>query len=193
MYPSQRMFSKIWQGTTGRSLLFLLCLILTALACSEADLILEEDASPPVDPSLTDAEKLTRLAAELDGEIALVTWVVDGDTVEIELDGQERRVRYIGIDTPERDEDFYQAATEFNIELVKDKEVVLVRDVSDTDRFGRLLRYVYLADGTHVNEAIIAAGYAVSVTFPPDVTFVDTFRSLERQARADGLGLWGEE
>ena len=48
----------------------------------------------------------------------------------------------------------------------------------------------YLADGTHVNEAIIAAGYAVAVTFPPDVAFVDRFRQLERQARDEDLGLW---
>ena len=129
------------QTRYSRLMIFGLILILTMLACSEADLLPEEVTSIP-DSILTEAEQLEQLAADLNGDIALVTWVIDGDTVEAEIDGEEFRVRYIGIDTPERDEDFYQEATDLNIELVKNEEVVLVQDVSDTDRFGRLLRYV---------------------------------------------------
>jgi hypothetical protein len=108
------------------------------------------------------------------------------------MDGQSFRVRYIGVDTPERDALFYNEATAANRQLVEGQTVTLVKDVSETDRFGRLLRYVYLEDGTFVNAELVQQGYAVMVTFPPDVAYQKTFQALEREAREARRGLWDD-
>lgn len=126
------------------------------------------------------------------GDLARVEWVYDGDTIEVSLDGQTYDVRYIGVDTPERDEYYYQEAFDFNMDLVRGETVILVRDVSDTDRYGRLLRYIYLPDGTFVNAELISSGMARLVTFPPDVAQTDHFKSLENEARRDGIGMWSD-
>ncbi|MCA9998255.1 MAG: thermonuclease family protein, partial [Anaerolineales bacterium] len=99
------------------------------------------------------------------GDRATVDFVIDGDTVDVLLGGESYRVRYIGVDTPERDEPFYAEATAANAALVDGAEVILVRDVSETDQYGRLLRYVYLPNGTFVNAELVAQGYARVVTF----------------------------
>ncbi|MEM7118342.1 MAG: thermonuclease family protein [Chloroflexota bacterium] len=127
-----------------------------------------------------------------DGDRATVDFVIDGDTIEVLLDGELWRVRYIGVDTPERDEPFYEEATELNRRLVGGETVILVKDVSETDRFGRLLRYVYLEDGTFVNAELIRQGVARLVTFPPDVAFQEQFSALQVEARTSGAGLWGK-
>lgn len=125
------------------------------------------------------------------GDRAEVVFVTDGDTITVELDGREYRLRYIGVDSPERDEPFYQAAADFNREMVEGQTVILVRDVSETDQYGRLLRYVYLEDGTFVNGELIADGLARLVTFPPDVAQTEYLRDLQAQARESGAGMWG--
>ncbi|RME48535.1 MAG: hypothetical protein D6791_03070, partial [Chloroflexi bacterium] len=125
-----------------------------------------------------------------------VTWatvrrVIDGDTIEL-TSGD--RVRYIGIDTPEMSEPrecYATEATAKNRELVEGKRVALRKDVSETDRYGRLLRYVYLPTGEMVNAVLVREGYAVASTFPPDVMFADLFVELEREAREAARGLWG--
>ena len=127
-----------------------------------------------------------------DGERAEVTYVFDGDTIEVELDGRTYRLRYIGVDTPEREEPFYQEAFDFNRDLVAGQTVTLVRDVSGTDQYGRLLRYVYLDDGTFVNAAIIRAGMGRLVTFPPDVAQTENLKQLQQEAREAGMGMWGD-
>jgi micrococcal nuclease len=121
-----------------------------------------------------------------------VTHVFDGDTIEVELDGRAYRLRYIGVDTPERDEPYYQAAFDFNRDLVAGQTVTLVRDVSETDQYGRLLRYVYLSDGTFVNAAIIRQGMGRLVTFPPDVAQTENLKGLQAEARQAGAGMWGD-
>ncbi|MCL4870518.1 MAG: thermonuclease family protein [Anaerolineae bacterium] len=127
------------------------------------------------------------------GDTAQVTSVIDGDTIEVRLGGAAAyRVRYIGVDTPERGDFYYQEAKTANENLVLNQEVILVKDVSETDRFGRLLRYVYLPDGTFVNAELVSQGYARQATFPPDVAQADYFGQLERTARETGQGLWGD-
>jgi micrococcal nuclease len=131
-----------------------------------------------------------------DGEWALVTKIVDGDTIYIEGD---RKVRYIGMDTPETHhptkglQPYGKEATEANRRLVEGRKVLLVKDVSETDRYGRLLRYVFLPDGTFVNLKLVEDGYARVATFPPDVKFADLFLKAERNAREGNRGLWGVE
>ncbi|MFH1484555.1 MAG: thermonuclease family protein [Chloroflexota bacterium] len=121
---------------------------------------------------------------------AKVSRVVDGDTIVIQ-GGQ--RVRYIGIDAPEargEPQAFGQQATEVNRSLVEGKLVRLEKDVSETDKYGRLLRYVYV-NGTFVNAELVQRGYARAVSYPPDVRYQDYFRALEREAREAVRGLWG--
>lgn len=123
------------------------------------------------------------------GDRATVTEIVDGDTIGVALNGMTYRVRYIGMDTPERGDYFFSEATEANRTLVEGQEVILVKDVSETDRYGRLLRYVYLEDGTFVNAELVRPGYAVIATFPPDVRHQELFLELEREAREACWGL----
>ena len=119
--------------------------------------------------------------------------IIDGDTVEL-TDG--RKVRYIGIDTAELgsavndNECFALEAAEKNRELTEGKNVLMEKDVSDTDQYGRLLRYVYLKDNTFINLELVKSGFAASATFPPDVKYQANFSEAEQKARAEGLGMW---
>jgi endonuclease YncB( thermonuclease family) len=122
------------------------------------------------------------------GETARVVAVIDGDTIDVDLNGQTVRVRYVGVNTPERDEVCYRQAVEANRILVSGKTVTLVRDVSETDRFGRLLRYVY-ADGIFVNRALVEQGYAEVVLYRPDGAHFETFRQLEIEAKTPGAAV----
>ena len=122
------------------------------------------------------------------GEVEVVR-IIDGDTIEIK--GGDR-VRYIGIDTPEEGpvpEPFAGEATRFNAQLVEGKRIILEMDVSNRDRFGRLLRFVY-ADGILVNAELIREGYAVAKVFPPDTRYGACFAALEEEAREGGRGMW---
>lgn len=109
-------------------------------------------AIPTFKPSLSPTA-----TANPSGQAALVNRVINGDTIEVEIEGQRYKLQYIGMDMPETkhpqkpEECFGHEATEKNRELVEGKVVYLGRDVSEADRYGCLLRYVYLADGTFVN------------------------------------------
>ena len=122
-----------------------------------------------------------------EGEIATVTRVIDGDTIDVLIDGEQVRVRYIGVNTPERDEPCYSDATQANRDLVDGKTVTLVTDSSDTDRYDRLLRYIY-ADGVFVNESLARNGYAEAVLYQPNGMFYDEFLALEKLAAEAGQG-----
>src|SRR5687768_16481045 len=106
-------------------------------------------------------------ASNAQGDQALVTHVVDGDTIEVRMNDVGYRVRYIGVNTPERDETCYAEAADANVALVENQTVTLVRDTSNTDQFGRLLRYVYIGD-QFVNAILVTQGYAEAVEYPPD-------------------------
>lgn len=122
-----------------------------------------------------------------EGEVAQVTRVIDGDTIDVLLDGKQVRVRYVGVNTPERDEPCYNDATQANRDLVEGKTVTLVTDTSNTDRYDRLLRYIY-ADGVFVNEALVRDGYAEAVLYQPDDAFYEEFLALEKSAAAANRG-----
>ncbi len=128
---------------------------------------------------------------------ASVVRVVDGDTIRVRIAGAEERVRYIGIDTPETagspagEQPFGPDAAAFNEHLVGGRRLCLERDVSERDRYGRLLRYAWLDDGTLVNERLLEAGLARVVTFPPDVKYHETrLLPAQRAAMAAGRGMW---
>jgi micrococcal nuclease len=115
------------------------------------------------------------------GEQAQVTNVIDGDTIEVRINTVGYRIRYIGVNTPERDEPCYGPARDFNVFLVGGKTVTLVPDQENTDQYGRLLRYVY-ADNVFVNEQLILQGFAEVVQYPPNTRFADYFIQLEQEA-----------
>jgi len=130
------------------------------------------------------------------GHVAVrVLRVVDGDTIEVELDGQSCTVRYIGIDTPEtvcpgrEVEPFGPEASAKNEELVGGSVVALEKDVSETDKYGRLLRYVWVGD-VMVNAEMVRLGYAQVSTYPPDVKYQERLLQLQHEARANCRGLW---
>lgn len=116
------------------------------------------------------------------GELAVVTRVVDGDTIDVTINGRPFTVRYIGVNTPERDEVCYSEARNGNAALVQGQTIQLVKDVSETDRFGRLLRYVYVGS-TFVNQVLVQQGWAEAVSYPPDTAFLATFQRFEVEAR----------
>ena len=129
------------------------------------------------------------------GDDTTVEAVVDGDTIVVT---GGTRVRLIGVDTPETKDPrkpvqcFGREASAFTESLVAPgTEVRLVYDVERLDRYGRTLAYVYRrSDGMFVNAALVADGYALVATFPPNVAHVDEFTALAREAREEGRGLW---
>lgn len=120
-------------------------------------------------------------------EVGRVVSVIDGDTIDVNINGEVFRVRYVGVNTPERDEACYRDATNANKGLVEGQTVSLVKDKSDTDRFGRLLRYVY-AGNTFVNRELVVQGYAEAVLYQPDDAFWSEFVDLEREAARASRG-----
>jgi micrococcal nuclease len=124
-------------------------------------------------------------------DMAMVTRVIDGDTIEIDT-GQ--RVRYIGIDTPEvypEEEAYGMEAWQANRQLVEGKKIRLEADVSETDKYGRLLRYVY-ADDILVNAELVRLGLAEAKAYPPDIKYQEILEQLESEAREAGRGIWAK-
>jgi micrococcal nuclease len=119
--------------------------------------------------------------------------VIDGDTFVLE---NGERVRLIGVDTPETAhpskeiEPFAEEASEFAKSMLEGKKVRLEFDVRKRDRYGRLLAYVYLQDGTFVNAELVRQGYAHAATYPPNVRHAEEFRQWEKEARNKKRGLW---
>ena len=153
--------------------------------------------------SFEDKAKDTNALSEIDKRVmtqGTVSQVVDGDTIKLETG---ETIRYIGIDTPETKHPkksvqcFGQNASLKNKELVEGKTILMERDISETDRYGRLLRYIYLPnpeasdEAIFVNEYLVEQGYAKLLTYPPDVKYDTLLREAEKSARLEERGLWG--
>ena len=125
----------------------------------------------------------------------LVTRVIDGDTIEVDIDGTIYKVRYIGIDAPELDDKrpefcaLAQEATRYNRQLVEGKTIRLEKDISETDKYERLLRYVYV-DDIFVNAELVRQGLAWAKVYEPDTKYQDYLEELEAEAKQAGRGLW---
>ena len=123
-----------------------------------------------------------------------VVRVIDGDTIEIE---GKIKVRYVGVNTPELHdprkpiECFGQAASDENKRLVEGKEIYIQKDVSETDKFKRLLRYVWVGD-MFINDYLVRQGFAQVSTYPPDVKYVSQFLEAQKEAQDNKRGLWKE-
>lgn len=128
-------------------------------------------------------------------DLSRVERVVDGDTFIIE--GGER-VRLIGVDTPETVhpgkpvEPFGPEASSFTAARLAGKRVRLELDVQERDRYGRLLAYVFLEDGTFLNMELVGMGLAMVLTVPPNVKYVDQFLRKQEEARENRRGIWRE-
>ena len=130
--------------------------------------------------------------------MAKVKRVVDGDTIELETG---ERLRYIGIDTPETKHPkkpvqcYGEEAYQENKKLIEGKTIRMIKDISEVDKYKRLLRYVYVAtpaspSGLLINDYLVRNGFAFAVTFPPDVAKADQFREAQQEAREKNLGMW---
>jgi endonuclease YncB( thermonuclease family) len=127
------------------------------------------------------------------GKPIKVAKVIDGDTLQL-VNGDY--VRYIGIDTPEEFDPrkpvqcFAKEAAGRNQQLVGGKEITFYNDVSVKDKYGRWLGFIYLPDGTLVNEELILEGYAFSYKYKPDISKSAEFDQAEYYAKSHQLGLW---
>jgi micrococcal nuclease len=135
---------------------------------------------------LISCQPLSEVPVNSTDEQYLVTKVVDGDTIELQ---NGRRVRLICVDTPEKGKPFFKEATNFTRDLVLNKVVTLEKDVSETDRYGRLLRYVYVGN-ISVNYELVANGMAMVYRYPPDVEHCDEYQEAAKFAAEHGVGLW---
>ena len=159
-----------------------------------------EAIPPPVSTPVVENSPVATSSAVsgIAGEKALVIEVVDGDTIKIE-DGIT--VRLLGIDTPETKdprrpvECFGKEAAREIKELVAGKFVVLEKDISETDKYGRLLRYVFLPlkgdNLLFVNDYLLREGFAKALTYPPDVKYTEQFLEAQKEAKELKKGLWG--
>ena len=194
-------------GHASRGAALIACLLIL-VACVARPLLYPLPQATPVDPPIAATPVPTASPAAVpsvgeaprrpaSGERAEVLRVVDGDTLLVRLNGRSVRVRYIGIDAPESVrpdspvESMGPEAAQANKELVDGRRVLLERDVSDTDRHGRLLRYVWVGD-MMVNGELVRRGYAQAITYPPDVKYQSWLRQLETEAREQQRGLWAD-
>lgn len=144
---------------------------------------------------------LTPKSSTASAEMKIVKRVIDGDTIELSTG---EKVRYIGVDTPELHDPkkpvqcFAKEAMEQNKKLVEGKTVRLEKDVSDVDRYKRLLRYVYITNPVAspgailINDYLIRQGYGYAATFPPDVKHSQEFIQAQTEARENNRGLWSK-
>lgn len=141
--------------------------------CENGKCLPEKEVTEPVQEPIS---KTSIVASE----------VIDGDTIEL---NSGDKVRLIGINTPESGQYYYSEAKNKLKELVEGKIVILEKDISDTDMYGRLLRYVYVND-LFVNLEMVKLGYAEAYEYPPDVKYSNLFEESENEAKAKGLGVW---
>ncbi len=129
-----------------------------------------------------------------------VVRVVDGDTIIVDIDGAETRVRLIGIDTPESvhpddtlNSERGQVASDFTSALLTGKQVYLEYDEEMTDKYGRTLAYVFLSDKTMIEAELLKNGMAEVMTIEPNSKYASYFEKLEAEAQRNKSGFWSEQ
>jgi micrococcal nuclease len=170
---------------------WLVVLALLAIVTAGAGLpywLASEDARRP--PLVAQPTPLTLPAGQSLESLqrAEVEEIIDGDTIDVRIDGREERVRYFGVDTPERGDRCYREAADRNEQLLG-KTVLLLPDARTEDDFGRLLRYVFLEDGTSIDATLVAEGFGRAWT--RDGRYRDQIVQLEAGAETAARGcLW---
>jgi endonuclease YncB( thermonuclease family) len=216
--PKQRTLTLVKEETTPRKSIrarvdrhrlvpVLLLLVLALVGAAGCEGFVEDIGSgdgsgagrAPADLSTSKAERAAWPDAPKDAVRAEVQRVSDGDTFVAMVRGRKERIRVIGVDTPESvspnqpDEPFGEEASDFAKHYLDGETVRLAGDAEPRDRYGRMLAYVWLEDGTFWNALLAAEGYAQQLTIPPNVTYERLFRRLVAEARREDRGLWAEE
>ncbi|HSW36082.1 MAG TPA: thermonuclease family protein [Candidatus Limnocylindrales bacterium] len=172
----------------------------------EPELPQTEEEPARDDPTPVVTEERTPTAEEPIASITIaeasITRVVDGDTVVASFRGQSERLRFIGVDSPETDQPFGYEATAFTTRNLLRQQVWLEFDVTERDRFDRLLAYIWLepplSDSEQevrskmFNARLLLEGYAQMMTIPPNVKYADMFYQFQREGRNQGKGLWSD-
>ncbi|MBN1311390.1 MAG: thermonuclease family protein [Anaerolineae bacterium] len=174
------------QKTLQKNTAWLLMTLLVVSSLAACNLGGPGEVNPTPDPLAGLVESEVTVPA---GDLAVVVGVIDGDTIDVNLGGSTYRVRYIGINTPEVNEPCSAEAAEANVALVNGQTVTLIRDLSETDQYDRLLRYVYIGE-LFVNAELVRQGWAEAVEYPPDLANAGLLEDLEDAARLQNLGCW---
>ena len=159
--------------------------------------IVEVRNTPTLSPSTLPTQDLSPIP---NAKTYTVIQVVDGDTIKVSMNGEKVTIRLIGVDTPETVDTrkpvqcFGKEATNKMIELLRSKIVLLEEDQSqgDKDKYGRLLRYVFLPDGINVNKTLVQEGYAYEYTYNLPYKYQDEFKKAQISARESKRGLWAD-
>lgn len=177
----------------NRLILLFTLLALLLSGCQTYKPVTESVTGAPPQP--TPPKSATADLSCLDGKKSVqarVVRVIDGDTIDVEINGAAETVRYLAVDTPEmhaRNPVPGRNAADYNWALVEGARVELVRDVSDRDEFGRLLRFVKV-DGVLINYVLVRGGYATAFIREPDVMCVELFEAAMLAAYRERLGIW---
>ncbi len=167
---------KKWAGI----IVTVLLLVLAGVGCSQK---IETPKKPAIKIQSERAPKRQEV---------IVTRVIDGETLEVSINGKIEKVRLAGIDAPDKDSYLFGEATHKTKSLVEGKAAGLISDVSDRDKDGRLLRYVFV-DDTFVNAELVRQGYATAHICFPDFKYCDLFYESERKAREYSRGIWAQK
>ncbi len=176
-----------------------ICYVLLVLcfgaACSPTAVSPDETTATSTDLKSLTASEETSIAALAEGN---VTRVLDETAIEANINGQLHVIRYIGVAVPapfhldDAKEYYSKEAYKKNYDLVNGKTIYLEKDVSETDKRGSLLRYVWVND-TMINAELIRQGYAQVIPCPPDRKYYNLFVKLQIEAQHEGKGLWSLE
>lgn len=140
---------------------------------------------------------------------AKVKYAVDGDTIWVDIDGKDEKVRFVGVNTPEVAKDGKPAefmadeAKDFTNSILKNKEIYLERDISDRDKYDRLLRYIWLEEPVAnpslsdiekntLNGILVKEGYAYANYYKPDIKYQEYLKELEKSAQENKKGIWSD-
>ncbi|WP_225986131.1 thermonuclease family protein [Psychrobacillus glaciei] len=172
----------------------------TVAPAKQVDEDTDKENTLPISATTKLSEKKDELNSSISTVLtsAVVTRVVDGDTIKVKVNGKEETVRMILVDTPETKhpklgvQPFGPEASSFTKNALTGEEIELEKDISERDRYGRLLRYVWI-DGKLFNETLIEKGLARVAVFQPDVKYIDQFRELQQKAQKQGIGIWSIE
>lgn len=126
--------------------------------------------------------------------------IIDGDTIKVIINGKEETVRFLLVDTPETHhprlgvQTYGPEASAFTKQLLSESTVQLEKDVSERDKYGRLLMYVYTPDGRSVQEELLKSGLArVAYVYPPNTKYVDEYNTIQKTAQKNNVGIWSIE
>lgn len=190
-----------WLKNTPRWSKVIAGIFLLGLLGSNSHPIEKNEKAKELTPAVSITETVAATPTDRPKDPHAVLKVVDGDTIQVDIDGENQVIRLIGVDTPESVDPrkpvqcFANEASKKAKEILLDKKVFLESDSSqdDKDKYGRLLRYVFLEDGTNFNKMMISLGFAHEYTYKVPYKYMDEFKESEKTARESKQGLWADD